>query len=484
MQNKIGKLIVVRHGESEWNKANLFTGKTDVHLTKEGFRISEEMGLLIKDITINKVFTSMLARSIETEVCMMSGNKHCTTETIRYCSALNERDYGDLTGTNKKDEEIKIGEKETRELRRGWDYPIPNGETLKMVYERAVPFFIAEILPVIQSGENVLIVSHGNTVRALLKYIEKISDEDIEKVEMPFNEVFIYEMDQDGHMLNKEIRKVGDKQHAQNGTRLRSFTQIVATIGPSSAQPEILDEMMKAGMDVARLNLFWSDLNDHSLRIKIIRETATANNVNILIMEDLPGPRIQDTEGHTYEVGMTKAITEKDRDLIKFGVENNVDYISVSFVGDKQDIIECRDEIKKHGGKQKIVAKIERAIAVQNLDEIIAEADAIMIARGDLANEIPIEKIPFVQNDIIKKCKSVGKPVITATQMLYTMKDSPSPTRAEATDVVTAVLQGTDAVMLSEETSSGKYPIRAVYVMEHLAIEAEAHLQNAKWNRL
>lgn len=482
MQNIIGKLVIVRHGESEWNKANLFTGKTDVHLTEAGFKVSEAMGNLIKDIQINKVFTSTLARTIETEVCMMSGSGHCSSENIRYSSALNERDYGDFTGTNKTETETELGKEETEELRRSWNYPIPNGETLKMVYERVVPFFIEEVIPVLKSGENVLIVSHGNTLRALMKYIEKISDNDIEKLEMPFNEVFIYDLDENGYILNKENRKIGDIKYESNNSRLRSLTQIVATIGPSSSKFEILDEMIKAGMDIARLNLFWSNFEENILHIKTLRDVAEKNNTKLIIIEDLPGPRIQDTDGHTYDVNTIKALTDKDKELIKFGVENNIDYISVSFVGNKEDIFECREEISKYNGKQKVIAKIERQIAVENIDEIIEAADAIMIARGDLGNEVSLEKIPFIQDEIIKKCKNAGKPVITATQMLYSMKDNPSPTRAEATDVVTAVLEGSDAVMLSEETSSGKYPIRAVYVMEHLALEAENHLKNSKFN--
>ena len=482
MQNKIGKLIIVRHAQSEWNKANLFTGKTDVHLTAEGFKISEEMGNLIKDISINRVFTSTLCRTIETEVCMMSGNGHCSAETINYSSALNERDYGDFTGISKKEEEIKLGEDGFTELRRSWDYPVPNGETLKMVYERAVPFFKAEILPILKSGENVLVVSHGNTLRAIMKYIENISDEGIEKMEMPFNQILIYDINTDGHILDKEIRKAGDSKYSPESSRVRSSTNIIATIGPSSAKIEVLDEMIKAGMDMARLNFFWSNPEDHGLRIKMIREVSKTNNIKILIIEDLPGPRIQEDENHTYEVNTSKSLTDKDREFIKFGVENGVDYISVSFVGSADDVLDCKNEIRKNGGKQKVIAKIERAVAIENIDEIIKATDAIMIARGDLANEVPIEKIPFIQNDIIKKCKVAGKPVITATQMLYTMKDNPYPTRAEATDVVTAVLEGSDAIMLSEETSSGKYPIRAVYVMEHLALEAETHLQDPKFN--
>jgi pyruvate kinase len=235
-------------------------------------------------------------------------------------------------------------------------------------------------------------------------------------------------------------------------------------------------------MDIARLNFFWLELEEGKKRIKMIRDMARKNNTNVLILADLLGPRVQDKDGHTYNPNASKALTEKDRELIKFGVENGIDYISVSFVGNSEDIIDCRNEIKKCGGQQKIIAKIERAEALKNIDEIIEVSDAIMIARGDLGNEVPLEEIPFIQDDIIKKCKKAGKPVITATQMLYSMKDSPSPTRAEATDVVNAVLEGSDAIMLSEETSIGKYPIRAVYIMEHLAIEAEGHLQNSKFN--
>src|SRR3990167_4388781 len=178
MSTKIGKIIVERHGESEWNKANIFTGKTDVHLSADGFKVSEALGALIKDIEIHKVYTSTQARSIETEVCMMSGGGHCDAETIQYSSALNERDYGDYTGMKKSEKERELGTEEVTALRRAWDYPIPNGETLKMVYERAVPFFKQEILPVLKNGKNVLVVLHGNTARALAKYIERISDQD------------------------------------------------------------------------------------------------------------------------------------------------------------------------------------------------------------------------------------------------------------------------------------------------------------------
>jgi len=484
MQHKIGKLVIVRHGESEWNKVNLFTGKKDVHLTSQGFKTSEAFGVLIKDIEIHKVFASMQARSIETEVCMMSGKGNCCTENVCYSSALNERDYGDYTGQNKVATEQQMGKEEVDALRRSWDYPIPHGETLKMVYERVVPFFTQEILPVLQSGENVLIVSHGNTIRALIKYIENISDKDIEKVEMLFNELFIYEVNKEGHVVQKETRIVGDPKHTLQSSKVRSFSQIIATIGPASDSPEILEEMIKAGVDMARLNFSWQSTQEHLKRIKIIREVAKKANMHVLIMADLPGPRIQNKDGHTYTVQTLHALTEKDKELIRFSVENKLDYIAVSFVGNDGDIVDCRNEIHTWGGKQKIIAKIERKKALENIDTIIEVADAIMIARGDLGNEVALEKLPFIQEEIIKKCKNAGKPVITATQMLFSMKDNPSPTRAEATDVVQAVLEGSDAVMLSEETSIGKYPIRAVYVMEHLALEAESHLENPIFNHL
>jgi len=484
MDKKIGRLILTRHGQSTWNKANIFTGKTDVHLTKEGFQAAEELGMLLSDLDIDKVFTSMQSRSIETEVCMMSGSNTCSSENMFFSENLNERDYGKYTGLSKEEIEKELGEKAFEKLRRGWECPIPEGETLKMVYDRAVPYYKKEILSLLLSGKNVLVVSHGNTSRALMKYIENITDEGIEEVEMPFNEALIYEIDKEGHMTTKEVRSIGDEKFQKNSTRLRTFVQIVATIGPASEQPIILEEMIRAGMDIARINFNWPEPEEVKKRVENIKKLAKENHKEVLMLADLPGPRVQGKEGHTYDPNAKKAITEQDKKHIKFAIENNFDFISVSFVGDKDDILDCKKEIEKHGGKQKVIAKIERKVAVENIDSIIEIADAIMIARGDLGNEVPIEKIPFIQKDLIQKCKKAGKPVITATQMLYTMKDNPTPTRAEATDVVNAVLEGTDAIMLSEETSIGKHPIRAVYVMEHLAFEAENHLKNAKFNQL
>jgi pyruvate kinase len=133
--------------------------------------------------------------------------------------------------------------------------------------------------------------------------------------------------------------------------------------------------------------------------------------------------------------------------------------------------------VKGLGGNQKIIAKIERAVALESLGAIIAETDAVMVARGDLGNEVPLEQIPFVQERIIRESKLAGKPVITATQMLLSMVNSPVPTRAEVTDVTNAILEGSDAIMLSEESAIGKYPVEVIAMMERIAAEAEIHMQ-------
>lgn len=201
-----GKLILTRHHESEWNKLGRWTGLRDRHLDDYGFKKSEDMGLLIKDISIDCAFASMLVRSIETLSCMLNICERYEVPT-EHSAALNERDYGDYTGKNKWEMEELLGEEEFNKLRRGWDYPVPNGESLKMVYERVTPYFLEKILPRVKEGKNVLVVAHGNSLRALVKYIESITDKEIEDFEMPFGAIVIYDVDNDGHIINKEIRK-------------------------------------------------------------------------------------------------------------------------------------------------------------------------------------------------------------------------------------------------------------------------------------
>ncbi len=167
------------------------------------------------------------------------------------------------------------------------------------------------------------------------------------------------------------------------------------------------------------------------------------------------------------------ALTEKDKKDILFGIEAGIDIVALSFVKSADDVVETKDFIKKNGGDPPVFAKIEKHEAVDNIDSIIKEADGIMVARGDLGVEIDMEKVPVIQKMIIKKCNDAGKPVITATQMLTSMLTSPRPTRAEVSDIANAVLDGTDAVMLSDETAVGKYPVEAVEVMHRTIVETE-----------
>ncbi len=171
------------------------------------------------------------------------------------------------------------------------------------------------------------------------------------------------------------------------------------------------------------------------------------------------------------------SLTEKDVEDIKFGIENDVDFIAASFIRSAKDVLEVRRILEENGGENiEVISKIENAKGVENIDEIIEISDGIMVARGDLGVEIPIEEVPIVQKDIIAKCNIAGKPVITATQMLDSMIRNPRPTRAEATDIANAIYDGTDAIMLSGETASGKYPVEAIKTMSRIAEKAEANL--------
>lgn len=168
-----------------------------------------------------------------------------------------------------------------------------------------------------------------------------------------------------------------------------------------------------------------------------------------------------------------KSLTEKDIKDIDFGIKNKVDFFAFSFVRKPEDVIELREILNKRKSKAKIIAKIETPQAIKNLDAILELCDGLMVARGDLAIEVPAEKVPFLQKMMIKKCNDAGKIVITATQMLESMIKSPVPTRAEVSDVANAILDGTDAIMLSEETTLGEYPFEAVSLMTKVAREVE-----------
>lgn len=174
------------------------------------------------------------------------------------------------------------------------------------------------------------------------------------------------------------------------------------------------------------------------------------------------------------------AVSEQDEKDIIFGVENDMDFVAASFIQRASDVEEIRKLIARHGGHMEIIPKIENLAGVQNIDDIIAVSDGIMVARGDLGVEIPAEDVPIIQKEIIKKCNDAGKPVIVATQMLESMTTNPRPTRAEVSDVGNAILDGADAIMLSGETASGKYPVEAAATMNRIAQRIEASLAYKK----
>lgn len=194
----------------------------------------------------------------------------------------------------------------------------------------------------------------------------------------------------------------------------------------------------------------------------------------VIVGGDIKGKRGVNLPGAYLSVS---SITEKDRADLEFGIKNKVDFVALSFVRRSDDILELREMLKKAKSDAMIVAKIETPEALENMEAILAATDAIMVARGDLAIEIPAENVPFAQKELIRKCVALGKPVITATQMLESMIKSPVPTRAEVSDVANAIIDGTDAIMLSEETTLGDYPVEAVKMMTRIALEIEQDIK-------
>lgn len=217
-------------------------------------------------------------------------------------------------------------------------------------------------------------------------------------------------------------------------------------------------------------------LDDGKKRLEVVKIDGTDVHCRVVVGGMIKGRRGVNIPGANLSIG---ALTEKDKKDLAFGLKHQVAYIALSFVRRPADITELRALLEKEGSDASIIAKIETPEAVDNIDEIIRLADGIMVARGDLSIEIPAETVPMIQKMIIKKCNAACKPVITATQMLESMINSPVPTRAEVSDIANAIIDGTDAIMLSEETALGKNPAEAVKVMSRVAKEIEKeHVQH------
>lgn len=341
-------------------------------------------------------------------------------------------------------------------------------------------------------------------------------------------------------------------------------TKIIATIGPASDSPPMIERLIRAGMNIARLNFSHSDFAGHAASIARIRDAEKATGHRVTIMADLPGPKMRlgiiDPEpielltgekftlttdeiiGNLHRVSMSftslpdvvrpgdrlflndglvqlvveqvsgadvnckvlvggelrskkglnlpgirlgiSAFTDHDRKCLEFALDRGVDAISQSFVETSADIEAVRAASSALGKQPFIIAKIERVDALVHIEEILKVSDAIMVARGDLGVEVPIEEMAILQKQLIAKASIAGKPVITATQMLESMTGSRLPTRAESTDVANAILDGTDCVMLSEESAMGKYPEEAVAMLARIAAYTESHRTPVRLNEL
>src|SRR5688572_11647203 len=206
-EQKTGMLVISRHTESEWNVLGKWTGLTDVNLTEKGRAEAKKVGELLRGITFDVVYTSEQKRTHQTLEGILEGSEHTPGVPHIKNAQVNERDYGSLTGKNKWEVKEEIGDEAFHGIRRGWDYPVPEGETLKDVHGRVVPFFDAEILPRLRKGENVLLVAHGNSIRALIKHLEDIHESQMADVEMGFGELLFYHFDVAGNVGKKDKKQ-------------------------------------------------------------------------------------------------------------------------------------------------------------------------------------------------------------------------------------------------------------------------------------
>lgn len=249
---------------------------------------------------------------------------------------------------------------------------------------------------------------------------------------------------------------------------MNTKTHIIATLGPSSHTKETISSMIDEGMDMVRLNFSWGTYEEMASYISIVREAAAEKGKTIPIIQDLSGPRMSLEHGHKIDDSSEKVITEKDIKDLEFGLEHSVEYIALSYVSSAQDVHDLRARMVEKGNVTPIIAKIERQEALDNLEGICDAADGIMIARGDLGKALPYEELPTLEKRIVSLCKEKQKFVIVATEMMLSMTEAELPTRAGVTDVSYAVLLGADAVMLSEESSTGKHPVETVRAMNKI----------------
>ncbi len=245
--------------------------------------------------------------------------------------------------------------------------------------------------------------------------------------------------------------------------RIKRHVKVVCTLGPASNTRAVLHKMLVAGMDVARLNMNYGTLEEHTRTIRLVRKLSDELGLQTAVLLDCPGLKkypdasVKDAFGAHLE----------------FARSQNVDFVALSFISHEEQVAAVRRVLTAMDYSVPLIVKIEKGPALAESDMILDIADGIMVARGDLAIQISIEKVPLAQKRLIKAANQRGKPVITATEMLESMVKSPTPTRAEATDIANAVLDGTDALMLSEESTVGKYPVLAVETMVKIAVEAE-----------
>ncbi len=243
---------------------------------------------------------------------------------------------------------------------------------------------------------------------------------------------------------------------------MKRHVKIVCTLGPASDSPQVIEGMLKSGMNIARFNLAYGTLKEHSRLIAEVRSLSQSLKLPVGILLDLPGLKI----GH----GDIKTVFGQHLD---FAFAQDADFVALSFISSVRQVQEVKQLLRKMKADIPVIVKIEEARALEESSAMLEAGEGIMVARGDLALDISIEKVPMAQKRLIKEASRRGKPVITATQMLESMVRSATPTRAEATDVANAVLDGSDALMLSEETAVGSYPIEAVATMVKIALEAE-----------